>query len=245
MNTGNSAILRGAKYRNAPAMLATSGGVTQEIEAPMCSKSTAPRAENLTGMRFGRLTVLHRADRPPGVAYWHCVCDCGQPHIARTSHLKSGDVQSCGCLARERVSKAKATHSLTRSRAYYAWASLKQRCLNPNNEMWHCYGGRGITVCDRWAESFEAFLDDMGHPPIGTSLDRINNDEGYSPENCRWSTSAEQGQNKRNNRYLTARGETHIMAEWARIAGTRRGTISNRLRWGWSDEDAIFGRQKK
>ena len=108
--------------------------------------------------------------------------------------------------------------------------------------MYHYYGDRGIEVCARWRDSFEAFLEDMGESPSGTSIDRIDNNGNYEPGNCRWTTAKVQGNNKRNNHPMTARGETHHMAEWAAIVGIRRGTIANRLRYGWSDEEAIFGK---
>lgn len=197
------------------------------------------RARDLTGIRFGRLVVIRRQEGPPGIARWQCLCDCGEVTSVRASHLRDGNVQSCGCLARERVSKAKRTHGMDRTKTYYAWASIKQRCRNPKNAMYHYYGARGIDICDRWHNSFEAFLRDMGEAPAGSSIDRINNDRGYEPGNCRWTTAMVQGNNKRNNVILEARGERHTLSEWARIAGIPKSTLHGRIKRGLRIEDAI------
>jgi hypothetical protein len=123
---------------------------------------------------------------------------------------------------------------------YNVWAAMKYRCGNPRCSSYPSYGGRGITVCDRWRNSFEAFLADMGstYGP-GLSLDRIDNDSGYSPENCRWVTMHQQAGNKRNNHNLSLEGETHTIAEWSRITGISDLTIDKRLRLGWSVERAL------
>lgn len=115
------------------------------------------------------------------------------------------------------------------------------RCLNPRSEKWPQYGGRGIAVCQRWQESFEAFLADMGEPPPDHSLDRIDNDGPYSPENCRWATNNQQARNKSTNRVLTYQGKSQTLAEWAEELGLPRNTIQTRLRLGWSVERALSG----
>lgn len=203
-------------------------------------------ARNLAGMRFGKLTVIERAPDRPGnsCAIWRCICDCGNEKLKSSHDLKRAHAPSCGCWGRERISAAVSTHRRTKSKEYYCWAGIKQRCSNPKNLMYRHYGGRGIRICDRWSESFEAFLEDMGFAPPGTSIDRIDNDGDYEPGNCRWTTRDVQGKNRRGLHPITVRGETHLMAEWGRIAGVRRGTIANRLRWGWSEEEAIFGKDK-
>lgn len=201
-------------------------------------------ARNLIGQRFGRLVVIERAPNRAGnsCAIWRCLCDCGNEKLKASHDLKRAHAPSCGCWGRERISEAKGTHRLTETREYVIWAGMKQRCLNANSDAYPYYGGRGIQICDRWVDSFESFLADMGKAPPGTSIDRIDNDGNYEPGNCRWATAKVQTKNRRVAHYMTARGETHLMAEWAEIVGIRRGTISNRLRCGWSDEDAIFGR---
>lgn len=156
-----------------------------------------------TGLRVGRLVVLSIADCTPNKkTKWLCQCDCGKQAIVHSSNLTRGHTQSCGCLQRE-VMKAKLTkhgHSLYRkkqSREYKSWQNMKLRCLNPRNNRYRLYGARGIKVCDRWLASFVNFLSDMGSRPPETSLDRINCDGNYEPQNCRWATAKQQAQNRR------------------------------------------------
>lgn len=202
------------------------------------------RARDLTGQRFGRLTVIERIPNRPGntCAIWRCICDCGNEKVKSSHGLKRAHAPSCGCWGRERISEAKGTHRQTDSKEYYCWSAMKQRCSNPKNKMYRHYGGRGIQVCERWDDSFEAFLGDMGFAPPGMSIDRIDNDGNYEPGNCQWATPTQQIRNRSNCRYLTARGETMLLSDWAVKAGVRKGTIANRLRYGWSEEEAIFGK---
>lgn len=192
------------------------------------------RAHDLTDLRFGRLVVVSRAPNHIGVsdAIWRCSCDCGGENIVRASHLKSGNVSSCGCLGRERVSRAKTTHGMDKTKTYYAWAAIKQRCRNPKNRAYQYYGGRGIDICDRWHDSFEAFLTDMGEAPPNTSIDRIDNNRGYEPKNCRWTTAKDQGRNKRNNLIIALGGEQRSLSEWAEITGIPKSTIYGRYIMG-------------
>lgn len=184
-----------------------------------------------TGQTFGRLTVV----RYDGGA-WLCRCECGAEAKASGGRLRSGNTRSCGCLQRA----TKRTHGLSKSPEYVAWVSMIQRCTVPTAQGYPLYGGRGITVCGQWADSFAAFLADMGRKPTAAhSLDRIDNAKGYEPGNCRWATASEQQRNKRNTRALTCRGVTRPMAEWAGITGIPKGTIKSRLRYGWTEERAV------
>lgn len=143
--------------------------------------------------KYGRLTVVRWVGALGKRA--ECVCDCGGRVSQWKSRLEAGNVMSCGCLQRDTVRKMATTHRMTKSREYDSWAGMKARCTNKKHVRFHRYGGRGIKVCARW-NRFENFLKDMGTRPPKTSLDRINNDKGYYPANCRWATASQQARNK-------------------------------------------------
>jgi hypothetical protein len=160
---------------------------------------------DLSGQRFGRLAVLGRAQRAKPEAYWHCRCDCGVEVVVNGCRLRNGNTRSCGCLRREtaaingdhNVSHGYARMGIRRHPLYSVWSGMRTRCRNPNNKNWKDYGGRGITVCERW-DKFENFLADMGERPGPSySIDRIDVEGNYEPGNCRWATPTEQVRNRR------------------------------------------------
>ena len=155
--------------------------------------------KDLTGKQFGRLTVQHRAENAAdGHSRWLCVCSCGQSITVNSNNLKTPGIKSCGCVTKERVSQLNLTHGKTKTKEFKTWDSMKQRCTNPKSDSYKDYGGRGITVCERWMNSFENFLADMGAAPSKShSIDRINVDGNYEPSNCKWSTAKEQRANQR------------------------------------------------
>lgn len=156
------------------------------------------RVVDLLGIRFGRLVVLERAaNNSQGQARWRCACDCGGEIVTNRASLQRGRTKSCGCLSRETTGDRSRTHGMRASREYESWAAMLARCTNPRNPNWPSYGGRGISVCDRW-RSFDEFLADMGPRPEGMTLDRFPDTNGnYEPTNCRWATRSMQNSNRR------------------------------------------------
>lgn len=175
------------------------------------------KAIDLTGQRFGRLTVLERAENKGAYVCWKCRCDCGIEKIIAGYCLKSGKTQSCGCLQIERTAEAHTTHGKYHTRLHGIWTDMKARCNNPNRKAYKDYGGRGITVCEEWHNSFETFYEwamANGYSDDLT-IDRIDNDKGYSPDNCRWATMADQNKNKRAGGHkLTKQQVENIRAEY-------------------------------
>lgn len=164
-----------------------------------------PAFIDLTGRIFGRLTVLGHTGRPRKHIRWNCLCSCGTEIVVEVPNLKNGHVRSCGCLNIEEIKRRRTTHGATTNDAttstYTIWLGMKGRCSNPNSPLWKHYGGRGITVCGRWM-IFENFLADMGERPDGLSIERTDNNAGYSPENCVWADRASQSVNKRTTKFV-------------------------------------------
>lgn len=198
---------------------------------------------DMTGQRFGRLVVTSCAGRQHNRKYkWNAVCDCGALVCTDGGDLRSGVTKSCGCLQREKARKAgdrTRTHGMANTSIYSIWDSMHQRCNNVNRKDYVRYGGKGVTVCERW-NSFDNFLADMGTRPEGCSLDRINNDLGYSPENCRWATIKQQNRNQSTNRIIVWDGESKCLAEWAEHLNINKNTLYARLtKYQWPVEKAF------
>lgn len=196
---------------------------------------------------FGRWTVISDEKvMKNGKKHVLCRCECGTIREVRWEKLVSGKSQSCGCLQREQMAERKKRHGETNSRLHVIWRGMKQRCANSHAPEYDRYGGRGITVCKEWFDSFESFRDwaiANGYRAYLT-LDRKDNNGPYSPENCHWATRREQNSNKGNNRRITIGEETHTVTEWGEIMGISRQTIFTRLNRGWSEEAAIMTPKK-
>lgn len=198
------------------------------------------------GNAYGRLVVRsYLGANRHGDSVWLCECRCGAIKPIASTPMRRGETVSCGCRKREHLIAEATTHGLLAGgrhvRLHRAWQHMRARCNNPNHPQWTRYGGRGIRVCKRW-DDYAAFAADMGEPPAGMSIDRIDNDGPYSPENCRWATQSEQMSNTSRTRFLTFNGKTQCVAAWARELAINDLTLRNRLRMGWSVERALTPR---
>lgn len=191
---------------------------------------------DLTGQRFGFLVALVLGDKQTNGgtgAWWLCRCDCGQKKNLRSHDLVSGKIMSCGCQQQVLTDAQRTTHGMSKNnRTYRIWAAMLTRCRNPNQRAFRHYGGRGITVCERWSK-FENFLTDMGEAPAGHSIERTDNDGDYDPGNCRWATSSEQANNTRVNIFIEWNGERLTRSQWEKRLGMAPTTLRGRLRSGW------------
>lgn len=200
-------------------------------------------SKELTGKKFSRLLVLQRVGSNKfDKALWLCACDCGQSTVVTTGQLMNGTTRSCGCYKAERQRDANVIHGLARrkskSRTYNCWANMLQRCCNPNSTMYRYYGGRGITVCERWLD-FASFYADMGDAPPNLTIERKDTNGNYEPSNCKWADFTEQVLNRRCTRWISCGGQTLTITQWARETGIKHGVISKRIASGWSVEDAL------
>lgn len=191
--------------------------------------------EDLTDHRFVRLLVIERAPNRGKRVYWLCRCDCGTVKEIRQDALRNGRASSCGCYQRDVVTK----HGMWDSPEYGVWDSMLQRCESMSHHAYSQYGGRGIKVCERWHD-FVAFYQDMyPKPSRWHSLDRIDNDGDYSPNNCRWATKKQQSRNRNDNHVLTYHGQERCVAEWAEICGMKASALFMRLKSGWTVEETL------
>ncbi len=200
------------------------------------------KIKDLTGKVFSRLTVIEKMPHVPCERIqWKCLCECGEEKIVKGIYLTTGKTKSCGCFQQEMRGASSRTHGMSQTREFVTWVKMRRRCSNKIDSRFASYGGRGITVCEDWDASFEAFYRDMGDRPSSKhSLDRKDNDGNYCPENCRWATAIEQNNNKRTNRMLTLGNITDTMSNWSRVTGINLGTLHTRLKTkGWSVERTL------
>lgn len=203
---------------------------------------------NLSGRNFGKLLVIGKADPVKAtcgrnITIWKCVCECGKIVECRHGNLTSGSTRSCGCLKSEVTRQRSIKHGGTVNRRqtpeYYTWHGMIARCHTPQSSSYNRYGARGIKVCERW-RNFEMFHLDMGNRPGSEySIDRIDPNGDYSPENCRWATSKEQARNTRSNMNLSHNGKTQCVSAWAEEIGLKPATLLERINRGWSVEESL------
>lgn len=207
------------------------------------------------GLKFNSLKVLSIYRKEMGkdkkriAKFAHCLCDCGGYHDVEYSNLKTGNTRFCLECSKKRKSRSKREHGHSEgtvgrtkleAKSYYTWCAMKRRCNNASDKRFYDYGGRGITVCSDWSESYQTFLKDMGLPTsMNHQIDRVNNDGNYTKENCRWVTRKLNARNKRNNKIIEANGISKTQAEWAEETGIKRETIAMRIKRGWSNERAV------
>lgn len=189
---------------------------------------------DIDGQRFGRWSVLSRATPSPRhrTVYWQCRCDCGEIRDVCGSRLRTNKSVSCGCLGRETASAVHSKHGLYGTRTYRIWKGIVQRTTNPKSPDFRRYGGRGITLCPSWRD-FSVFFADMGECPGELTIERIDNNGPYAPQNCKWASVLEQASNRSVNRFITHDGKKQSVSQWARELGIKPITIFKRLDAGW------------
>ena len=202
------------------------------------------RFSDLTGKRFSELIAIRPTGKNhQGNTLWLCRCNCGKEIIAINSNLTRGNTKSCGCIGSKKIIERNTTHGCYATPLYSVWRSMKERCFTASCSAYSDYGGRGITICEEWKSDFLAFREwaMSGGFAEGLTIDRIDNNGNYEPENCRWVTQIVQANNKRNNRYITVGGITSSLADTCRAYNASYKKVWKRLRRGWEIEKALSG----
>jgi len=196
---------------------------------------------DLTDQKFGILTVSNRVKNRNGDTYWDCICECGNTITVRSDHLRRNKIRSCGCKKGRMIAEKKIKHGMRKTRLYYIWNAMIQRCENPKSHEAYLYSERGITVCPEW-HTFENFMNWALQNGFKDNLtiDRIDNNGNYEPSNCRWADLITQANNKRTNRRIEYNGETKTLAQWARHFMVDYRSLWQRLKRGWDFEQAIL-----
>ncbi len=224
---GNTCVIQGKLLQNGTTR--SCGCLRKEVERP-----------DLSGKKFGTYTVIKFVDKNPDgnpASRFLCRCECGVEKVLTASHINSGITQSCGCLTNGIISEKNSTHGDTRggerTKEYRAWKAIKDRCYLKSTKAYHNYGGRGISMCHRWLESYESFLSDMGRAPLSTnSVERKDNEGNYEPSNCYWSTPPIQARNRRTNIFATHNGKTQCALDWSRELKVPFWTVLRRIKKG-------------
>ena len=228
---GGQAITTGTKLKNGHT--SSCGCLQRERTSKACQK-------DYTGEKYGKLSVIRRISEKGKSVKYECVCDCGNHVIVLGSNLVAGATRSCGCIRKEKTKKLKLSHGKWGTRIYKCWRNMLDRCENEKNKEYKNYGGREIQVCSEWHD-FSKFYEWAVANGYKNSLtiERMDVNKGYSPENCIWADLYTQARNRTDNRKISFKGKTQIITDWAKEAGIAEGTIRNRLKRGWTVEDAL------
>jgi len=196
---------------------------------------------DLKGIRFGKLVVIEKDENNKRKNYWLCKCDCGKNKSIFRGHLTANRIDHCGCLSFQKKSAINKTHGETNTRLFKIWNGMRDRCRNPHNHSYSRYGGRGISVCTEWSDflTFKTWALFHGYNDT-LSIDRIDNNGNYEPENCRWATNKQQANNKRNSQIITYNDETYSLSEWSEKLKIPIETLRARVRKNWSIEKIII-----
>lgn len=204
------------------------------------------KIKDLTGKKFGMLTVIGLQDTDSRKTYWACQCDCGNIKVVRSDSLQSGAIRSCGCMkkAQEKINLTKHhSHKMSGTRIYHIWRGMKDRCYNVHSPSYYRWGGRGITICDEWKDNFSAFYSwamENGYSE-NLTIDRIDNNGNYEPSNCRWATIEEQSRNRQSNVVIQIGNSKRTLKEWCEIFELEYGTILERYHNnGFESIDNLF-----
>lgn len=195
---------------------------------------------DLVGMRFGRLSVIGKTKTKSNRVAWICKCDCGNETTPMTTSLLKGRTKSCGCFHRDRTAETFRKHGQYNTRLYRIWGNMHQRCSNPKKDNYHLYGAKGVSVCDEWKDfsDFSKWAMENGYSD-SLSIDRIETDKGYSPENCRWATPQEQTDNRSCTKLISFNGKTQTIKRWAEETGIPYKNLLWRIDHGWDAEKAL------
>ncbi len=201
--------------------------------------------KDLTGEKYGRLTIVSINPKTivksngAIIRFWNCLCECGKEIVAVSGNLKNGHTQSCGCLRIETIVSESYKHGASGSSEFRTWCGMRQRCYDKNQPAYPDYGGRGITVCQRWMDSFENFMEDMGLRSSGMTLERKDNSGNYEKSNCVWATRKVQNNNKRSNVFIEHEGKRQTLSQWSSETGIPYCTLRMRIVRGWNPITAI------
>lgn len=196
---------------------------------------------DLTNRKFGKLLVIRKAKNQKHKTMWECKCDCGKITFVTTSNLTCNKIKSCGCLKNEKLIQRNSLHKQRHTNLYEVWKTMKQRCYNPKNLSYKNYGGRGIFVCDDWKNNFISFYNwsiSNGYVK-GLTIDRIDNNGNYCPENCRWVDRVLQANNTRFNKHITINGKDDTLSNWLKYYNITRNKYYNRIKKGFSEQEAL------